>query len=103
MLSFISKLQRKPEPVRKKIALFASASVTFLIVLFWLVGISTRDTETVAYNEEDIGPFQVLTEGIGSFIDDSAKAFGALKETFLIFSNQTASSSEEREPGAVSN
>lgn len=76
MFSLISKLQRKPERIRKKIAVAVSAVLTGIIVLFWLVSLGSSFEEAAskpAPTEEDDGPFKTLSEGLGDFFTDAAE------------------------------
>jgi len=76
MLSLISKLQRKPEHVRKKIAMVASAVVTGVIIIFWLVSFGSSLAEPTAKpassEKKEVGPFHALIEGFGGIFTDAA-------------------------------
>ncbi len=78
MLSLISKLQRKPEHVRKKIAMVASAVVTGVIIIFWLVSFGSSLAEPTAKpassEKKEVGPFHALIEGFGGIFTDTAPA-----------------------------
>lgn len=76
MFTLISKLQRKPERVRKQIAMVVSAVLTGIIVLFWLVSFGSSLEEVAskpALTKEDTGPFEALSEGFGDFFADTAE------------------------------
>lgn len=89
MLHLLHKLQRQPLQVRKQFALLFSASVTGIIVIFWIVGVSAgefaaltaTDTET-----KETGPFKALTEGLSTFWNDTT---GALNDVAGAFSSLT--------------
>ena len=76
MLSLISKLQRKPEHVRKKLAVAVSAVLTGIIVLFWLISLGgsleEADSKPVL-TKEDNGPLEALSEGFGELFADTAE------------------------------
>jgi hypothetical protein len=76
MLSLISKLQRKPERVRRKIAMVASAIITGIIVIIWLTSFSVSIDGTSSRNvksEDGVGPFQALTENLSVFFLDASE------------------------------
>ena len=57
-MQFLDKLRQKPEPLRRAIAFWASALITFLIVAVWAVhlsvSVSGRDSSQVA------SPFETI-------------------------------------------
>ena len=84
MLTLVEKLQRKPERVRKQIALFFAGSVTGIIVIFWLVSWAQTEPslEAVATEEQEQGPFEALTHGLGSFFSDTGDMIVAAAQEF---------------------
>jgi hypothetical protein len=85
MLTFLSKLQRKPERVRRKIALFASTALTGIIILIWLTtfsGSAPEPSKSVS-DQDEAGPFQALTENLSAFFLDASETMQA---TISIFS-----------------
>ena len=83
MLSLIDKLQRKPERVRKHIALLFASSVTGIIIIFWLVSWAQYEPEeVVALEEQEQSPFELLTQGLGSLFSDTEDMIGATVEEF---------------------
>ncbi|GEM_PF-1470545 len=89
MLSLLHKLQRQPLRVRKQIAFVFSASVTGIIVIFWIVGISAGEfaSQTIAdTGVQETGPFKALTEGLSTFWNDTT---GALNDVAGAFSSLT--------------
>lgn len=95
MLQFITKLQRKPERVRKQIALVGSMAITGIIVLFWLLSLSVRETPTEVTVQSDDGPFKALTEGIGVLVHDTGKMFQEVAGAFSVFSKKTDTAETE--------
>ncbi|MDO8564986.1 MAG: hypothetical protein Q7R88_03270 [bacterium] len=74
MLHFIEQLQKKPEPVRKKIALFAACGITLLVVLFWLLSLTAGTPDSaVTVSKSDSS----VMEGEVSAVRE---AFNAIKE-----------------------
>ncbi len=89
MLSLLHKLQRQPLRVRKQIALLFSASVTGIIVIFWIVGVSAGEFASLTATDtstQETGPFKTLTEGLGVFWNDTT---GALQGVAGAFSSLT--------------
>ena len=83
MLQLISKLQRKPERVRKQIALFFASFVTGIIVIFWLVSWAQYEPEDAVVSEnQDQGPIETLKQGLGSFLRDTGDMIGDATEEF---------------------
>ena len=82
MLSLISKLQRKPEHARKRIALVFSAIITGIIVLFWAVNLSLVEPDTAVSSETDVGPLNALTKEMSVFMHDVASVFQGGSEVF---------------------
>lgn len=85
MLSLISRLQRKPESVRRKIAFVVSAAVTGVIILFWLVSFGSSSSGIVSETvqvEKEPGPFAAFAENVGSFIADAAETIQAAAGVF---------------------
>ncbi len=83
MLNLISSLQRKPERTRKKIAFVTSVVLTGITVLFWLVNLSSQGSDApVVAQEEGTGPFQAVTENVGTFFADVGTAFQDMKKAF---------------------
>ena len=82
MLGLISKLQRKPERARKRIALICSALITGIIVLFWAVNLSLVESDTVVSSQTDVGPLDALTKEMTAFMHDAALVFQGGVETF---------------------
>lgn len=77
MLSLLSRLQRKPERARKKIAIAASVVITGIIVIIWLTTLSSSIGEPVSSvrtSDKDTGPFQALTEQLSTFFFDATEA-----------------------------
>ncbi|KKW10562.1 MAG: hypothetical protein UY50_C0031G0020 [Parcubacteria group bacterium GW2011_GWA2_49_9] len=103
MLSLISNLQRKPEHTRKKIAFVSSVVLTGVIVLFWLVSLSVRESEpVVAAQDEDTGPFQAVTESVGTFFADVGTAFKDMKKAFSNVPEEVKASADTSEAAPVS-
>ena len=90
MLSIIHKLQRRPEHVRKKMAIVWSAAATGLIVAFWLVSIvfSRGEPKTEIAQDAESGPFHALTEAVGTFTADIGDAFDQAAGVFSGFSEK---------------
>ncbi len=83
MLNLISKLQKKPEPVRNKIAIGTSLGLTGIIVVLWLISFSFSEPATVAVtSEKEDGPFKALVDGISVFYDDASTALKGAVGTF---------------------
>lgn len=99
MLQFITKLQRKPEGAKKRIALVASAAATGIVIFFWLANIVAREpSREVVHTEDDIGPFRALAEGVEALITDVTDT---ARSAASVFSSFTSSGSEEtREPSS---
>ncbi|MEK7088090.1 MAG: hypothetical protein AAB891_02300 [Patescibacteria group bacterium] len=92
MLTFISKLQRKPEHVRQKIAVGVSAILTGIIALLWLVSLGSSLAEPVsgtALDEEEMGPLKALTDSFGDFFADTAETLQTAAGAFSGFSAGT--------------
>ena len=91
MLTLVEKLQRKPERARKQIALFFAGSVTGIIVIFWLVSWAQYEPEAVASSEEqEQGPLETLTQGLGSFFSDTGDMIGGVAEEFSALKEEVA-------------
>ena len=98
MLTFISKLQRKPEHVRRKIAFVTSAIVTFVIVIIWLTSFSVSTPETSSRtvgSGDDVGPFQTLTENLSVFFLDASEVFQTAVSAFSGTSKEAAEPQKE--------
>jgi hypothetical protein len=89
MLSLLSKLQRKSERERKKIAIVASGVVTGVIVVMWLISLSFRDLPAVVTDESSGRPFESLGAGIGSILDETRQAIQEVKDVFSTESEKT--------------
>lgn len=75
MIDIFTKLQRKPEPARRRFAFFAAVALTGVIVLLWLVSLAVRggDETTVARDAREStageqSPFAALREAVGAFV-----------------------------------
>ena len=98
MLSFIAILQRKPERVRKRIALVASTVLTGVIVIFWLISISVNEAVPIAVTEQkEDGPFQAFTDGVGMLFSDAAETLQGAVGVFGAFSNEASSTDTSSE------
>ena len=98
MLSFIATLQRKPERVKKRIAVVASAALTSVIVIFWLISISVNEAAPVAVSEKkEDGPFQAFTDGVGLLFSDAAETLQGAVGVFGAFSNEASSTDTSSE------
>ncbi|HBV01745.1 MAG TPA: hypothetical protein DEF00_05205 [Candidatus Taylorbacteria bacterium] len=98
MLFLISKLQRKPERVRKKIAFVASAIITGIIVIIWLTSLSVATPETSsksALSGDDVGPFQALTENLSVFFLDASETIQTAVSAFSGASDKAAPPQEK--------
>lgn len=85
MLYFISKLQRKPERVRRKIALVTSVIVTGVIVVIWLTSFSVSTPETsskTALSRDDVGPLETLNENLSAFFFDASETLQTAVSAF---------------------
>lgn len=87
MFNVLIKLQRKPEPVRRRITFFAAVSVTGVIVALWLVSLSVRVPRPLRASvlqsaPEEKSPLRVLSETVGAFVSDTEAAVQALREGF---------------------
>jgi hypothetical protein len=81
-MSLLSQLRRKPERMRRQIALIGSVCATVAIALFWLASFGARLTEETAENERGVarsGPFQELGAAVSLFTKESAAALRELK------------------------
>lgn len=91
MFAFISKLQQKPEHVRRRIAIIASAALTGLVTVIWLISLGNSLGESapgVASKERDTGPFQDLTKGFGDFFSDTAETLQGAAGAFSGLSSE---------------
>lgn len=103
MLHLISKLQQKPERVRKHIALLFASSVTGVIVIFWLVSWAQYEPEEVMASEnQGQGPFEALTQGLGSFFSDTGDMIGDATEEFSALKEEVVEAVPSAESGEVS-
>ena len=85
MLALISKLQRKPERVRKKIAFAAALSITGVIVFIWLTSFSASVGEppvAAAKNEDESGPLQTFAGNVSTFFSDALEIMQAALSAF---------------------
>lgn len=102
MLSLLSKLQRKPERVRQRIAIAASAVITGIIVVIWLTTLRSSIGEPVSSvrtSDKDTGPFQALTEQLSTFFLDASETIQTMTKTF---SNPEGGSAEVKKEEDVS-
>ncbi|MDO8594182.1 MAG: hypothetical protein Q7R93_01565 [bacterium] len=86
MLHFITKLQRKPERVRKQMALIVAASVTGVIALIWVVNVSLGGglaaEASVVKATSGTGPFQSFMSTIEEVFDDTKQVVSDIKTVF---------------------
>ena len=81
MLFLIHKLQKKPERVKKQVALIASCSITGIIVITWLVNLSLKEVP-ISVSEEEARPFQALAEGMNVLWSDTKNALEEVAGVF---------------------
>lgn len=96
MLNFIAKIQRKPEAVRRKMAITGAAIMTGAIVVLWLISISFRELPSVA-REETASPFAALSDGIGAVLEDTKEALQEVTDAFSEDEENVPASHEPRE------
>ncbi len=105
MLSLLHKLQSQPLRVRKQIAFIFSASVTSIIVIFWIVGISAGEfaSQTVTdTGAQETGPFKALTEGLSTFWNDTTGALNEVAGAFSGLTREVSSSTPQEKSDPVS-
>ena len=83
MLTYLKKLQHKPEHVRKRIVLLTTVVLTTGIFLIW---VSTLDSRNLAANEnitkvDGDSPFTLFKERIAELSEDVSLQFEQIKES----------------------
>ena len=94
MLSFIARMRRKPEGVRRSVAFFGALGMTAVIVLVWFISfIAGEPRESTAapkaaLKEDAIGPLRAFAATLGAVAGDTVEQFKKFKKSF-IFSAET--------------
>ncbi len=83
MFRYIEKLQKKPEHVKRGIALFFTTLLFFIIIFIWF---RVADVPFVEKKEsqisETLSPFTVLKDTFVGIYNDTENNFSKLKEQF---------------------
>lgn len=79
MMDFIERLRAKPEHVRRRIALAASAGVTAVVALLWLIAISSSGVLALGSGSSSDS---TLTSAFSGKAGSTASAFSAAAALF---------------------
>lgn len=83
MFAFLQHLQRKPERIRRKVALVSAAIVTGLIAIFWLLNVSLIEIpEAASEDTASVGPFRALSDGVGAMLAETRATVEDITDLF---------------------